>query len=110
MSTHHVSYPRRAKWSMAEASGWPGTKRSNVGVDAIDEPCTNRMVPSGPGAVPAAFSHRNRRVDPLCVQCSRPTMLGSAVISGSSCTPFLLSGESFLLFEHGRGLAVDADA
>src|SRR3954447_15576148 len=58
---------------MAEESERPGTCRSNVGCDAIDEPCTNKMVPAGPDGSPAYFSHRKRRTSsPLLVQCSSP--------------------------------------
>src|SRR5688500_12927999 len=58
----------------------PGTCRSNVGCEAIEEPCTKRMVPSGAGDVRAAFSHRKSRTDPFVVQCSRPATAGSATI------------------------------
>src|SRR3954453_19946869 len=58
---------------MAEEPGRPGTCRAKVGVDAIDEPCTNRMVPAGPDGSPAYFSQRNRRTSSsLFVQCSSP--------------------------------------
>ncbi len=80
---------------MADESERPGTWRSNVGCEAIDEPCTNRMVPRGPGEAPAAFSHRKRRTSPFFVQCSRPTMLGSAVMGS-----FSLWEE--MLLNHGR--------
>src|SRR5215208_5965385 len=80
MSTHQVSKPRRANQSMAEESGRPGTCRSKVGCDAIDEPCTNRKVPAGPDGSPAYFSHRNRRTSsPLLVQCSSPRMAAGGV-------------------------------
>ena len=52
MSTHQVSKPRAANQSITEESGRPGTCRSKVGCDAIDEPCTNRMVPAGPDGSP----------------------------------------------------------
>ena len=39
MSTHQQSKPRRANQSIAEDSGWPGTWRSKVGVEAIDVVC-----------------------------------------------------------------------
>src|SRR2546428_833735 len=38
---------------MADESGRPGTWRSKVGVEAIDEPWTKRIVPRGPGDQPA---------------------------------------------------------
>src|SRR5436309_6947277 len=72
MSTHHVSKPRAAKKSIAEESLRPGTCRSKVGCEAIDEPCTNRMRPAGPDGSLAYFSHMNRRAPPLLVQCSSP--------------------------------------
>src|SRR5215469_302128 len=72
MSTHQQSKPRAAKKSMTEESARPGTCRSKVGCDAIDEPCTNRMVPAGPAGSPAYFSNRNRRTSPFWVQCSSP--------------------------------------
>src|SRR6188508_3046231 len=58
---------------MAEEFGRPGTCRSKVGCEAIDEPCTNRTVPflAPPGA---RFSHRNSLAGPLVVQCSWPLM------------------------------------
>src|SRR2546426_7231706 len=69
MSTDHVSKPRRANQSIAEESVRPGTCRSKVGCEAMEEPCTNRMVPAF-GCAVAGFSHRNRRTSPLSVQCS----------------------------------------
>ena len=71
MSTDQVSKPFDAKKSMAEASGMPGTARSKVGCEAIDEPCTNRIVPAL-SAAPVRFSHRNNRTSPFVVQCSCP--------------------------------------
>src|SRR5262245_24873302 len=68
---------------MADESERPGTCKSNVGVEAMDEPWTKRIVPSRPGEVPARFSQRKRLTSPLVVQCSCPAMLGSAAISGS---------------------------
>src|ERR1700704_4852098 len=71
MSTLQQTNPRRANQSMTEESGLPGTYKSNVGCDAIDEPCTNRSagLPSGE---PTNFSHKKRRTLSLCVQCSTP--------------------------------------
>src|SRR6266850_1046398 len=74
MSTHQQSKPRAANQSIAEESERPGTCKSKVGCEAIDEPCTNRMRPAGPDGSPAYFSHRNRRTSPLLVQCSSPRM------------------------------------
>src|SRR6266571_2351170 len=71
MSTHQHAKPRRANQSITDESARPGTERSNVGCDAIDEPCTNRTagLPSGESRY---FSQRKRRTSPLFVQCSRP--------------------------------------
>src|ERR1043166_3120790 len=79
MSTHQQSKPRAANQSMAEESGRTGTCKSNVGVEAMDEPCTNRIVPAGPDGSPAYFSHRNSRTSlPLLVQCSSPRITALA--------------------------------
>src|SRR5215471_6693716 len=72
MSTHQQSKPRAAKWSITEESGRPGTCRSKVGCDAMEEPCTNRIRPAAPVGSDAYFSNRNRRTSPFCVQCSSP--------------------------------------
>src|ERR1700747_2623908 len=73
MSTHQVSKPRAAKKSIAENSLRPGTCRSNVGCDAMDEPCTNRIRPAGPEGSPLCLFQRNKRTSvPFCVQCSAP--------------------------------------
>src|SRR6185369_14704726 len=79
MSTLQQTKPRRANQSITDESGRPGTVRSNVGCDAIDEPCTNSTagLPSG---VPTYFSHRNRRTSPLRVQCSLPVTAASAMV------------------------------
>ena len=71
MSTLQHANPRRANQSMTEESGLPGTLRSNVGCEAIDEPCTNRTAGLAAGE-PTNFSQRKRRTSPLCVQCSTP--------------------------------------
>src|SRR3954462_8465067 len=77
MSTHQVSKPRSANQSMTEEYGRPGTCRSNVGCPAMEEPCTNRIVPRG-FAPAVAFCHRKRRTAPslvfLVVQCYCPFM------------------------------------
>src|SRR5690242_4377194 len=73
MSTDQQSKPRRANQSIAEESVRPSTWRSKVGVEAIDEPCTNRMVPTLLAGSPAHFSHMNSFTSlPLLVQCSSP--------------------------------------
>src|SRR6516165_9166210 len=75
MSTHQVSYPRAAKKSMTEESGRPGTCRSNVGCEAMEDPCTNRIRPCGPEGSPVCLFHRNSFTPPsLVVQCSLPVM------------------------------------
>jgi hypothetical protein len=38
MSTHQHTKPRRANQSITDEWGRPGTVKSNVGCDAIDEP------------------------------------------------------------------------
>src|SRR2546422_7307690 len=72
---HQVSKPRAANQSIAEESGRPGTCRSKVGCEAIEEPCTKSTVPRF--RVPAAggFCQRKSftpRAPPLWVQCSFP--------------------------------------
>ena len=67
---HQVSKPRAAKKSIADESGRPGTCRSNVGWEAIDEPWTKRIVPFASRGATALFRHRNNRTSPLRVQCS----------------------------------------
>src|SRR6266446_2700283 len=80
MSTHQVSKPRAAKKSIAENSLRPGTCRSKVGCEAIDEPCTNRIVPRVCAGSPAHFSHMNSFTSlPLLVQCSSPRMAALGV-------------------------------
>src|SRR5215467_1939106 len=60
---------------MTEESGRPSTRRSKVGCDAIDEPCTKRMVPTVVFGSPAHFSNMNSFTLPsLLVQCSSPRM------------------------------------
>src|SRR3954452_825661 len=75
MSTHQVSYPRAAKKSMTEESARPGTCRSNVGCEAMDEPCTNRIRPSASEGSPAFLFQRKSFTPPsLVAQCSLPVM------------------------------------
>ena len=73
MSTDQQSKPRRAKKSIAEESGRPGTCRSKVGCAAIDEPCTNRIVPAVSFGSPAHFSNRN--------SFTPPSLVGPVVLS-----------------------------
>src|SRR5215469_733829 len=58
---------------MTEESERPGTLRSKVGWDAIDEPCTNNTTPLARLGSPRYFSHRKSLTSPLLVQCSLPT-------------------------------------
>src|SRR4051812_12679053 len=76
ISTHHVLKPRCANQSIADESGRPGTFRSNVGCEAMEEPCTKSTVGRLLLASPTYFSHRNSRTSPLRVQCSCALMLG----------------------------------
>src|ERR1043165_8465974 len=59
---------------MAEEPGRPGTSRSNVGCDAIEEPCTSRIVPLVCAGSPATLFQRKSLTSPLSVQCSVPRM------------------------------------
>src|SRR5579885_1302592 len=81
MSTHQQSKPRLAKKSIAEESGRPGTCRSKVGCEAIDDPCTNRIVPRLLAGSPRHFSNRNSLAAPpsLVVQCSSPLIAGVVI-------------------------------
>src|SRR6185436_18713805 len=75
MSTHQQTNPRLANQSITDESGRPGTVRSNVGCDAIDEPWTNSTAGLSAGE-PTNFSQRKRRTSPsavgFVVQCSTP--------------------------------------
>src|SRR3974390_1253199 len=71
MSTHQQSKPSLAKGSIADESGRPGTCRSKVGCEAMEEPCTNKMVPMVLAGSPTHFSNRNSFTPPpFVVQCS----------------------------------------
>src|SRR6266481_2808736 len=72
MSTDHVSWPCRAKNSIAEEFGRHGTLRSNVGCDAMDDPWTNRIGAFALAGSTAHLFHRNSLTSPLLVQCSAP--------------------------------------
>src|SRR5438552_8090141 len=95
MSTVQQTNPRCANQSITEESGRPGTVRSKVGCEAIDEPCTNSTagLPSGE---PTNFSQRKRRTSPFWVQCSTPvtgrsvTALGAFIV----CSRFI-EGQSY---------------
>jgi hypothetical protein len=67
MSTHQQSKPSFAKWSIADESGRPGTCRSNVGCEAMDDPCTNRIVPAVFAGSPAYFSNKKSFTPPSFV-------------------------------------------
>src|SRR5437763_16824569 len=67
---HQVSKPRSANRSITDECGRPGTCRSKVGCEAIDDPCTKRMVPRV--ALPACLRQRNSLTSPVRVQCSVP--------------------------------------
>src|SRR5262245_34487494 len=112
MSTHQVSKPRAAKKSIAENSLRPGTCRSKVGCEAIEEPCTNRMVPRVCAASPAYFSHMNSFTSlPLLVQCSSPRMAGLGVTGLFIIWLRLLRlrGLTAATAEHAAALGVDLD-
>src|SRR4029453_3078194 len=93
MSTHQVSKPSAAKKSIAEESARPGTCRSKVGCEAMDEPCTNKILPEGPEGSPPCLFHRNKRTSlPFFVQCSSPGMTvagetGLFIVDSSSAPP-----------------------
>src|SRR6185312_18056 len=100
------------------APGWPGTWRSKVGCEAIDEPCTNRIVPRSWVFCARRFSHRNSLASPFLVQCSLPWMwmLSTCVVTrrllygdkrdrfGKYCLAGVLSG--FWLVLPGGGISV----
>src|SRR5882762_1078263 len=67
-----VSKPCSTNHSIAEECGRPGTCRSKVGCEAIDEPCTKRIVPRF--AAPECLRQRKSLTSPLRVQCSVPFM------------------------------------
>src|SRR3954465_16038624 len=77
----HVSKPRSANHSMADECGRPGTCRSKVGCEAIDEPCTKKIVPR---AVPDAtgLCQRNSLMSPFLIQCSEPFMDAKPSVCG----------------------------
>src|SRR5512139_920663 len=87
---HQVSKPRAANQSITDESGRPGTYRSKVGCEAMDEPCTKRIVPAG--AVPGAgfLFQRNNRTPPFVVQCSVPP--SQVVVVGIAASPCLSRG------------------
>src|SRR2546423_14621981 len=86
MSTHQQTKPRRANQSIADESGRPGTARSNVGCEAIDEPWTKRMAGFASGAS-TYFSQRKSRTSPsdvcFCAQCSVPVTVALVIVMRS---------------------------
>src|ERR1700735_4715368 len=82
MSTHQQSKFCRAKKSITDESERPGTCRSKVGCPAIDEPWTNRMVPTVLVGSPAHFSNMNSLAAPpsLVVQWSSPLMAAAGLV------------------------------
>src|SRR5216683_245827 len=87
MSTHQQSKPRWANQSMAEESGRPGTCRSKVGCEAMEEPWTNKTVPVVFAGSPTNFSHKKSFTPPLLVQCS--WALTAAVLVFDMVTSFM---------------------
>src|SRR3954469_4248915 len=77
---HQVSKPRSANHSITEECGRPGTSRSKVGCEAIEEPCTKKSVAFG---APAAdgLCQRKSLTSPLRVQCSVPFIAWSSLAS-----------------------------
>src|SRR3954469_6426758 len=67
-----VSKPRAANQSIAEESARPGTYRSNVGCDAIEEPCTKKIVPRFCTPAGGFLFQRKSFTSPFFVQCSVP--------------------------------------
>src|SRR3954469_9997007 len=83
-----VSKPRSAKYSIAEESGRPGTYRSNVGCDAIDEPCTKKIVPRFCTPAGGFLFQRKSLISPFFVQCSVPPVQLVVERSAMLCCPF----------------------
>src|SRR5260221_13372856 len=67
-----VSKPLAANQSITEESGRPGTFRSKVGCEAIEEPCTKSTVPRLCAPAAGSFCQRNSRTLslPLLTPCS----------------------------------------
>src|SRR4051795_8905675 len=100
MSTVQQAKPRLANQSMTDESGRPGTARSNVGCDAIEEPCTNSST-GFPSGDPTNFSHRKSRIPFFDASCATPCTESAIVAAASaSITPSLL-------FDPGAGIADD---
>src|SRR5437763_5198378 len=100
MSTLQHTNPRSANQSITEESGLPGTLRSKVGCDAIDEPCTKRIagLPSGESTY---FSQRKSRTSPsgvaFFVQCSTPvTCVALSIVFSLPAVAPAQAGAQFL--------------
>jgi hypothetical protein len=78
MSTHQQAKPRRANQSITDESGLPGTIKSNVGCDAIDEPCTNSTA-GLPAGESTNFSHKKSRMPLYDASCATPWTLAPSV-------------------------------
>src|SRR2546423_6945371 len=88
MSTLQHTKPRWANQSITEESGRPGTARSNVGCDAIEEPCTKSTAGLASGES-TYFSQRKSRTSPsgvfFCAQCATPvTCVGLSIANPPS--------------------------
>src|ERR1700704_6633002 len=77
---HQVSKPRAANQSITEESARPGTFRSKVGCEAIEEPCTKSTVPRLCASAAGSFCQTNSRTLslPLLTQCSLPASAARA--------------------------------
>src|SRR5258708_39985785 len=77
---HQVSKPRAVNQSITEESGRPGTFRSKVGCEAIEEPCTKSTVPRLCALAAGSFCQRYSRTLslPLLTQGSFPVSAGRA--------------------------------
>src|SRR5215468_3365485 len=70
---------------MTEESARPDTCRSKVGCEAMDEPCTNRILPAGPEGSPACLFHMKSFTSAsLVVQCSVPAIRNCSFMDETS--------------------------
>src|SRR6476646_11414010 len=83
MSTLQQTKPRLANQSITDESGLPGTARSNVGCDAIDEPCTKSNTGLSAGD-PTNFSHMKSRMPFFEASCSTPCTASPATATAST--------------------------
>src|SRR5437660_819070 len=86
---HQVSKPRAANQSITDESRRPGTFRSKVGCEAIEEPCTKSTVPRLCAPAAGSFCQRNSRTFslPLLIQCSFPDSAARAATCFTSTPP-----------------------